>query len=395
MVIAYPVSEPLDLKKARFIQILQTAHALALQGCEMDLLAGRSGAAPLGLLKAAGLPVPSSLRIYALPVARRREVGLPFSWNAVFHVSCLLALFALKRRRPYDALYVRHPKLAAFLLRFRPLLKIPILYEAHELFYLTTERKGRMWKLKALEGRIFGGVDGIVATTANLKRFILEEFHPSAPIFVVPNGVAVERFDPPAWKEGRTICYIGQLHPWKGVEILIQAMPHLPGEELLIVGGQPEAVRRLEASARAEGCASRVRFAGQVDLARVQDLLAQMNVAVLPGTKTWISAFFTSPLKLFEYMAAGVPIVAADLPSTREVLKDGETALLVEPEDPKALAAGIRRVLGDRELAMKLRAKALEEVQRYSWQERARRLIEAIGEVRGSSRGPGPGGLGR
>jgi glycosyltransferase involved in cell wall biosynthesis len=86
-------------------------------------------------------------------------------------------------------------------------------------------------------------------------------------------------------------------------------------------------------------------------------------------------------LKLFEYMAAGVPVVAADLPSFREILSDGETALLVPPEDPEALAGGIRRLLDDPSLARKIRANALERVRHYSWQERARRIIPVLEAV--------------
>lgn len=385
MVIVYPVSEPMDATKARFAQIAHTAHALARHGCEVHLLIGRSGNAS-AVLAPWELSVVPSLRIRALPLLRRAGWPVSVSWNAVYHVSCLFAVLRLARCTRLHALYVRHLKLAAFLLRFRALVGRPIVYEAHELFFLTANRKERAARLRALEERVFRGVDGIVAITASLKRIIQEQFRPLAPMFVIPDGVALDRFHPEEWKGGRTICYVGQLYPWKGVEVLVRAMRYLERETALVVGGTPDSIESVRALAAAEGCAERLRFTGQVAPLRVREFLKGAGVAVLPGTRTWLSEFFTSPLKLFEYMAAGVPIVAADLPSVREVLTHDETAVLVAPEDPRALADGIGRVLRDRDLALRLRARALEAVERYSWDERARRLMGALETILGRGR---------
>jgi glycosyltransferase involved in cell wall biosynthesis len=104
-------------------------------------------------------------------------------------------------------------------------------------------------------------------------------------------------------------------------------------------------------------------------------------VLVLPNPASAISTRFTSPLKLFEYMAAGRPIVASDLPSIREVLRHEENALLVEPGNPSALAAGVRRLLDDRALADRLSSAALADVQDYSWNRRAERLEVLLEQV--------------
>jgi glycosyltransferase involved in cell wall biosynthesis len=80
-------------------------------------------------------------------------------------------------------------------------------------------------------------------------------------------------------------------------------------------------------------------------------------------------------------MAAGAPIVASDLPTVREILDDGDNALLVPPEDPEALAAAIRRLLVNPGLADRLRRTAYEQVQAYTWDARAARIIEALGTL--------------
>jgi len=100
-------------------------------------------------------------------------------------------------------------------------------------------------------------------------------------------------------------------------------------------------------------------------------------------TQELISASFTSPLKLFEYMAAGVPIVASDLPSTREILTPEVNAVLVPPNNPQALAAGIQRVLEDRDLANRIAQNALEDVMQFSWKKRAEKIIIFLHAIRG------------
>jgi glycosyltransferase involved in cell wall biosynthesis len=89
----------------------------------------------------------------------------------------------------------------------------------------------------------------------------------------------------------------------------------------------------------------------------------------------------TSPLKAFEAMAAGRPLVASDLPSSREILRDGENALLVPPGDAPALAAALGRLLDDPLLARRLAEAAWREAAAYSWGERARHLRALFDEL--------------
>jgi glycosyltransferase involved in cell wall biosynthesis len=172
--------------------------------------------------------------------------------------------------------------------------------------------------------------------------------------------------------------YVGQLYPWKGTGTLVEAMQYLHEGILHLVGGSEDRIQALRETAVRLGVGDRIVFHGQVPPRAVKDHLADASAAVLPLTRDLISASFTSPLKLFEYMAAGVPIVASDLPSTREVLSPEESAILVPPDDPRALAEGLRRALGERALAESLARKAREEVEEYTWGKRARKIIRFL-----------------
>jgi glycosyltransferase involved in cell wall biosynthesis len=168
--------------------------------------------------------------------------------------------------------------------------------------------------------------------------------------------------------------------------LLVDAATLVKEARFVIVGGLPSErngsgnadVARLAARARQVGVIDRVDFRGYVPYAEVRHELEQAAVAVLPLPDEPVARYFTSPLKLFDYMAAGVPIVASDLPALREVLVDGENALLVRPDDPAALADGIERLLADPALARRLADRARRDARAYTWEARAAQLIDFL-----------------
>jgi glycosyltransferase involved in cell wall biosynthesis len=131
---------------------------------------------------------------------------------------------------------------------------------------------------------------------------------------------------------------------------------------------------RLDRLARDQGVSDRVTFTGWLPPASVAAELARAHALILPNTRTHISERYTSPLKLFEYLAAGRPIIASDLAALREVLREDDNALLVEPGSPSAMAAALRRVIGDQTLASGLARRAFDEAAYYGWATRAQRI---------------------
>src|SRR5262249_964159 len=181
-----------------------------------------------------------------------------------------------------------------------------------------------------------------------------------------------------------TIGYAGHLYPWKGVDLIIETGTTLQDTRALILGGheQEPDLQRIKDFAVELDCASRVTFTGRVLPPDVAARLREADVLVLPNPASAVSSAFTSPLKLFEYMASGRPIVASDLPSIREVLVHEQNALLVPAGNPQALTAAIRRIKADRALGARLSARALEDVREYSWEKRAGRLEMLFEQVR-------------
>jgi glycosyltransferase involved in cell wall biosynthesis len=139
-------------------------------------------------------------------------------------------------------------------------------------------------------------------------------------------------------------------------------------------------IAELAVRARKLGVSERVDLRGHVPYERIPQILSSASVALLPLPDEPVARLFTSPLKLFDYMAAGVPIVASDLPALREVLRHEENALLARAGDPDAFADAVGRLLADPVLAGRIGRQAQLDVRQYGWDSRARAILNAIGD---------------
>lgn len=384
MKLIYAFSEGFPSTDTQCIQAVRTCYGLASNGCRVEMLIGKASGGRLAeILPFYGLQENPNLTIHRLPILRN-EISkiLPFSWNGFFHLICLAAIMYLNRDKTYQAIYLRHPKLAIFLITFRNLHNLPVIYEAHELFHLNEDLSdiNRANRLRTMEARIFGNADVIVSITENLQKAIVKDFGPNTSVWVIPDGTDIPASVclPKSQLKQNIICYAGQLYPWKGLDTLLMAMSLIDKASLEIIGGEPADINRLKILAKEQGVLEKVRFRGKIKPAEVFQNLCQASVAVLPATSRLISSRFTSPLKLFEYMACRIPIVAANVPSYREVLVHGRNALLVKPEDAVDLAFGIRSLLNDQELAKRIAGQAFLDVQEFTWAKRGQRIIEVV-----------------
>jgi glycosyltransferase involved in cell wall biosynthesis len=216
------------------------------------------------------------------------------------------------------------------------------------------------------------------------ELFLLDE----AKIICEPNAVEIDKFNAPlTMEEARSrlslprdkklVIYTGHLYGWKGVAVLAEAAGYLPENYLVFfVGGTAEDVERFREIYSAN---PRIMIAGFRPHEEIPLWQKSADVLVLPNTaKENISKYYTSPMKLFEYSASARPIVASRIPSITELV-DERTALLVEPDNSKALAEGIRRVCEDEKLALSLSRAAYAWVSEHTWQKRAERILRFAG----------------
>jgi glycosyltransferase involved in cell wall biosynthesis len=380
------------LERANGIQTMETCHALASRGHEVRLVVRPdTHAPPRDPFAYYGLT-----RLSRLIVERAPATGPQFARRLAYLSFAGGRAIGTDRA---DIIMTRDLGTAAILAKLPRTVRAPLVYESHgyapdvaaarpEMITTAAPPGGaRLKRLAKREAAVWRDADAYVTITAGLAALLAERFGPRARVAVVPDGVRLHvgrEWDPVPRMEPAVVAYAGHLYPWKGVDVLLDAIARTPHVSGLIVGGHDaDGDRaRLESRAAQLGISRRVTFTGQVEPARVPEFLRRATILALPNPASAISTHFTSPLKLFEYMAAGRPIVASDLPAIREVLEHDTNALLVRPGDAAALADGVQRLVDDGELADRLARRAFADASEYTWERRAQRLGELFEEAR-------------
>lgn len=223
-------------------------------------------------------------------------------------------------------------------------------------------------------------INGLVVISLGLKNKF-SEVYPKE-ILLAADAVDLNQFDINMTREeARTVLglpsdkkiamYVGQLYKWKGVDVLASSAKFLAENELIVIVGGQEEDREMVRSYIDKGYEDKIMFIDYVSNNKIPTYLKSADCLVLTGKNSEaISRQYTSPLKLFEYMASKRPIVSQSLPSFQEIL-NYDNAVLVEPEDPEKLAEGMKKAFYDRNLTEKITQSAFENVRSRTWGQRA------------------------
>jgi glycosyltransferase involved in cell wall biosynthesis len=265
----------------------------------------------------------------------------------------------------------------------------PVLMEVHDRPH---GRMGPALFRRALRG---SGLRRLVVTTEALRDWLEREFgRPLDPplALVAPNAAEgadpPDRLSPADWRsllglpEVFTAGYTGHLYAGRGLELLLELARRLPEAQFLWVGGEDPAVESWRGRLAQENIEN-VRLMGFRPPARVAELQRACDVLLMPYERSIAvssggdTAAFASPMKAFEYMAAGRAILSSDLPVIREVLHEGN-AVLLPPDDPPSWEAALRRLMKYPERRARLGEQARRESERNTWPERARRALQGL-----------------
>ena len=294
-----------------------------------------------------------------------------------------------KRWRDADSLYTRLPQAAAL----GSLLNIPTIYEVHD---LPGGMVGRFLYRCFLKGK---GAHRLIIITKALQDAISKRIAPvPAPPFsiIAPDGVDLARYEDIQEPENArrtlglegfthlpitrfTIGYTGHLYPGRGLGLIIQIASKLPQFSFLIVGGDPQAVRKLQAELDIQKRENVLMtgFVPNMDLPRYQ---AACDVLLLPYQRRVAASSggdigkYLSPMKLFEYLACGRAILSSNLPALTEVLNDSNSILL-PPDDPNAWVAAIHDLKDDPDYRDAIASNARRDSLLYTWESRAARIL--------------------
>ena len=236
---------------------------------------------------------------------------------------------------------------------------------------------GGAWRNRIYGPIALGFSNCIVVQTERIRRDLLKELrrrgaltlreNVGPKIQMIPNGVEIRgrrNF------EGEKLVYMGRLTRKKGVEYLILAMRSVKDIDLLIIGDGPDRAR-LEKMATG----LRVTFVGMVPCEETLHYLSQAKALILP------SLYEGMPNVILEAMSLGVPVIASRVGGIPDVVKDGETGLLVEPGRVDELAISINRLIEDDDLRRKMSKNCLEEAKKYSWENVVERFEDVMRKI--------------
>ncbi len=271
--------------------------------------------------------------------------------------------------------------------------KLPFLLEVNSPLAAERTKFGNL-RLTALAHRLerytWKTADRVLPVTGVLKRILVANGVPEGRIEVIHNGIVLSRFDdPPSRLAGEpvTLGFVGFVRAWHGLDEVIReiAARRSMALKLTVVGDGPVRAE-LEAQAASLGIAERLDFKGVVPHAAVPHHVAGFDIALQPKVTE-----YASPLKIFDYMAAGRAIVAPDQPNIREILTHERTALLFDPDAPGAMWEAVARLIDDAPLRTRLGAAARAELEArdYTWRGNARRvagIAETIRQTKGTAR---------
>jgi glycosyltransferase involved in cell wall biosynthesis len=317
----------------------------------------------------------------------------------VYNLKLIITGLSILRRERPAILYERHNNSNIAGVILSKLLRIPIVMELNSPLG-TIDNKDNFeayYELALLGEKLALRSSTFVTVVSEVAEELVRSTYPFLRVVVNPNGVNPRAFSPEVsgadvrkaygLQTKRILGFSGHFRWWHGVPILLKAMvkilqQHQDAHLLLI--GESECSKEYEDLARELDIIDKVTFTGRVPFSEVPkhlaacDILASPHVPVLEGVP-----FHGSPLKIFEYMAMGKPIVASRIGQIGEVLTHRQTALLVTPGDSNELANAVSQLIDNVKLAVRLGRNARQEAMKYTWEVNARRVLTAVNNQRG------------
>jgi glycosyltransferase involved in cell wall biosynthesis len=357
---------------ANSIQVMKVCAAFGKIGHYVTLVARAGQWTEKGFDVYTHYGVDSSFPVIRLTVCRGRLGKIEYSIKS--------GRFLRKNRKNFDVAYGR----SAHALLVAAMFHLPIIYEIHtppatvfrnwleHLLFRSRHLKRLVFISKALQDEYLTRLGGSL-----IFNYIVA--HDGADSYPIE---AITRLPLPGRPRALHAGYVGHLYPGKGAEILIALAKELPDWEFHIVGGLENDIKRIRHIAEVPN----LHLHGYVPPRATANYLASMDVLLLPaknkvtvGGKGDIAPWM-SPLKLFEYMSSGKPIVASRLPVLEEVLEDGHNCLLAEPDNLNSWIRGLIKLGENKHLATTLSSNALRDLEDYySWEKRAKVVLDDIG----------------
>ena len=266
----------------------------------------------------------------------------------------------------------------------------PLIYDAHELYPDMAAKNRPRRELRAwirFESRLIRHADLVFAVTASRAEVMVERYGIERPVVlrnvpeIHPDGPAPTelRHELGLAAETRLLLYLGGIQPVRGLEQAIRALPSIPRAALVMMGtgeqGYLDGLRRL---AREQGVNERLFVRSPVRPHEVVAVASQADVGLVLNHRVGLNNYLSLPNKIFETIAAGVPVVASDFPDMARLIRSYEVGETCDPEDPSSIAAAVMAVIDDPERRHRLSENARAAGRELNWERESEVLLSRV-----------------
>ncbi|MEJ7758794.1 MAG: glycosyltransferase family 4 protein [Gemmatimonadaceae bacterium] len=363
--------------KGSSVHVQEVVRALIAHGAEVEIFATRFDGDPPEDLRNAGVYWLSALPKGDIASRERASLGANLGLQAM-----------LRGAGPFDFVYERYSIWSYAGMEYAREEGIPGVLEVNApLIEEQARHRGLVDRGSAeqVAQRVLDAASAIVVVSAEVASYLCRYSGVSPRVHVVPNGVNPDRFHPgvlplfPREPGVFTVGFVGTLKPWHGLPVLADAFTQLHARHAdtrLLVGGDGPERATLGAQLAADGMQAAVTFTGPLEPELIPALLRSMDVAVAPYPQ---GDFYFSPLKVYEYMASGLPVVASAIGQIPDIIQHGVNGLLCPPGDARAFADALEWVRESPGVAERLGSAARQSiVKSHTWRMVAGKILALV-----------------
>jgi len=293
-----------------------------------------------------------------------------------FYIQAYKYLSRCAKKNELDVIITRKVGFLPYLILLKKKYNIKVYFEAHD-YYIKTEKKRKKYLKKKIFQRIFlPKINGIISHLQTMIN-LYKDFIPQQNYLLARTGIHK------LYKENKNhkvIAYIGSLDTRKNIEDIFKAMNLINDQNIkfILIGGKSQKeIDKFINLAKTYNLESQIEITGWVKRKKIDQLLKNVKVGLVPLENNFFNHYLTSPMKIFNYFSHGIPVIGTDLPTLREIISDNR-GFLYENDNYEDLAKKITLLLNDDKLYEKFQKNIYDFADEILWDKRGKKILDFI-----------------
>lgn len=299
----------------------------------------------------------------------------------IFNLFSYLCIKKILKTEKVDVVITRYIKFLPWLCKLKNKFNIKVFFESHDFYskhLIMQDGNEKDISLAKIEEKYIPKLDGVFClqqTQIDLYKKLINGYNN---FYLTRTGInQINKVD---FTNRKYITYIGSFDKHKGVDLLLRVYSKVETKyKLVLIGGKSkgeiESLQKVIYKLRMDG---RVIITGWIGKTEVNQYLAQTILGVVPLESTFFNQYLTSPLKIFDYISFGCPMLASDLPTLRDLIIEEEMGLFYNPTDENDMLVKMKKLIDDVQLLQNISQKVYNQAQKFLWTNRANEIKKII-----------------